>query len=122
MKKTYGPYSPSTTVDQLVFTAGQVGATSGSAPADIVAQTKLALTNLEAVLADAGSSLEQVVKVTVFLINMDHFAAMNQIYAQVFKAANAQPARSTVALQELPRVADQPLLIEVEAIAYRNVT
>lgn len=120
MNKTYGPYSPFTTTDNLIFTAGQIGAKDGHAPADIASQTALVLKNLESVLIEAGSNLSQVVKTTVFLTSMDHFESMNAVYAKVFEVAGSRPARSTVAVGELPRVADQPLLVEIEAVAQRS--
>jgi 2-iminobutanoate/2-iminopropanoate deaminase len=76
-------------------------------------QTRRALDNVKAVLAAAGSSLDQVVKTTVFLTKMADFAAMNEVYATYFTAA--PPARSTVAVAELPRGA----AVEVEVIALR---
>ncbi len=117
MTKTYGPYSPSQTIDNLVFTAGQVGATNGQASDDIAEQTKLALQNLSNVLEAAGSSLSQVIKTTVYLTDMTDFDAMNKVYAQVFSEAGCQPSRSTVGVKELPRVANKTLLVEIDAIA-----
>ena len=114
---TYGPYSPFQQAGNLVFTAGQVGAQDGKAPEDIAAQTKLALANLGNVLADAGSGLDLVVKTTVFLTDMSLFEQMNYAYQEVFSQHGSRPARSTVAVKELPRVADKPLLVEIEAVA-----
>lgn len=121
MNKTYGPYSSSQEIGDLIFTAGQIGAKDGIAPSDITAQTKLALENLGNVLSDAGASLTTVVKTTVFLTDMTHFEEMNTIYSTIFETAGSRPARSTVAVKELPRVADNPLLIEIEAVAYKEV-
>jgi 2-iminobutanoate/2-iminopropanoate deaminase len=78
---------------------------------DISAQTRQVLENLKAVLAASGSSLDQVVKATVFLKSMADFAAMNEVYAHYL--GNAKPARSTVAVAELPRGA----LIEIDLVA-----
>lgn len=117
MTQTYGPYSSSYTAHGFVYTAGQIGAINGNAATDIKTQTMQALQNLKQVLEAAGTSLQNVVKTTVFLTDMNHFAAMNECYAQVFAAADCAPARSCVAVAELPRVADKPLLIEIEAVA-----
>ena len=108
-----GPYSQAIRTDGFVFAAGQVG----MAPAtkkiegDTAAQTRQALKNLSAVLEAAGSSLAQVVKTTVFLVDMGDFAAMNAVYAEFFPAA--PPARSTVQVSALALGA----LVEIEAIA-----
>ncbi len=118
--KTFGPYSPCATVGQLVFTAGQVGTKDGMASTDIENQVKQALQNLSDVLADVGSSLSQVIKVTVFLTDMKYFDTMNKVYAEIFAKAQCKPARSTVAVKELPRVANTSLLVEIEAIATRG--
>jgi 2-iminobutanoate/2-iminopropanoate deaminase len=77
----------------------------------IVEQTRQALENLKAVLAAAGSSIDRVVKATVFLKNMADFAAMNEVYAEYF--GGSKPARSTVAVAELPKEA----LIEIDLVA-----
>lgn len=115
--KTYGPYSPAVRAGNLVYTAGQVGAVGGKAAPDIAAQTEQALANLASVLAAAGSSLGRVVKTTVFLTDMRHFEQMNAVYGAVFASAGCTPARSCVAVAELPPVADRPLMVEIEAIA-----
>jgi 2-iminobutanoate/2-iminopropanoate deaminase len=121
MNIAFGPYSSYQIAGNLVFTAGQVGVTDGVAPLDIGAQTKLALENLENVLSDAGASLRTVVKTTVYLTDMAHFAEMNIIYAKIFDNAGCRPARSTIAVKELPRVADNVLLVELEAVAFKEL-
>lgn len=121
MTKTYGPYSSYQIVGDLVFTAGQIGTKDGLAPKDIQSQTKLALENLGNVLSDAGASFSTVVKITVYLTDMAYFDEMNIAYGNVFETAGSRPARSTVAVKELPRVADNPLLVEIEAVAYKEV-
>lgn len=108
-----GPYSQGVRVGNLVFTAGQIGIDPvlGQLRTGIAAQTRQALTNLQAVLEAAGSSLNQAVKTTIFLQDMADFATVNQIYGSAFTAA--PPARSTVQVAALPLGA----LVEIEAIA-----
>ncbi|MGW8318821.1 MAG: RidA family protein [Candidatus Promineifilaceae bacterium] len=109
-----GPYSQGVRAGNLVYTAGQVAldpATGKLVEGDIEAQTHQVFRNLQAVLRAAGTDLANVVKTTVFLQDMDHFAAMNQAYAQHF--AGQPPARTTVQLAKLPLGA----LVEIEAVA-----
>ncbi|MFQ6058888.1 MAG: RidA family protein [Anaerolineae bacterium] len=109
-----GPYSQAVRVDNSVFTAGQIAidpATGALIEGDIAAQTRQVLQNLSAVLEAAGSSLDQVIKTTVYLADMDDFAAMNEVYAQFF--STDPPARSTVQVARLPLEA----LVEIEAVA-----
>ena len=111
-----GPYSQAVAAGDLVFTAGQVALdpqTGDLVGEDVRAQTRQVMENLAAVLSAAGSSLDKVVKTTVFLTKMDDFAAMNSVYAEFF--ASNPPARSTVQVGALPR----GCLIEIEAIAVR---
>ena len=112
-----GPYSQAIRWGDLVYTAGQVALdpTSGVLVGDDVAgQTEQVFKNLQAVLAAAGSDLSKVIKSTVFLTTMDHFAAMNEVYARHFTAQ--PPARSTVAVAGLPKAA----LVEIEVVAYTD--
>ena len=109
-----GPYSQGIRTGSLVFAAGQLGLDPASGElvqGGVAEQTERALRNVTAVLDAAGASLERVVKTTVFLADMDDFAAMNEVYARHFSAPF--PARSTVAVKTLPKGA----LVEVEAIA-----
>lgn len=108
-----GPYSQGIKAGAFVFTAGQVGIDprTGKLVEDIESQTRQVLANLQAILAAAESSLDQVVKTTIFLQNMADFAKVNAIYGQVF--TGHPPARSTVQVAALPAGA----LIEIEAIA-----
>lgn len=109
-----GPYSQAIATGGLLFSAGQVAidpATGELVAGDTAAQTRQVLKNLAAVLAAAGTGLEQVVKTTVFLKNFDDFAAMNAVYAEAF--GGHKPARSTVEVVRLPKNA----LVEIEAIA-----
>jgi 2-iminobutanoate/2-iminopropanoate deaminase len=122
MPSTFGPYSPIRQAGELYFVSGQIGVDPAikSAAADVTAQAEQALVNLEAVLANAGLGLGDVVKTTVFLTDMGDFAAMNEVYLKHF-TSTPRPARSCVAVAELPRVADVPLKIEIEAIADQNL-
>jgi 2-iminobutanoate/2-iminopropanoate deaminase len=115
--KAIGPYSQGIRVNGFVFTAGQVALdpkTGELVAGGISEQTSRALENLSAILAAAGSSLSQVVKTTVFLVDMADFAAMNEVYGRAF--GTHRPARSTVAVAGLPRGAR----VEIEAIAAVN--
>ncbi len=109
-----GPYSQAIRCGQFLYTSGQIAldpSTGALVGEEVQAQTHRVLQNVQAVLASAGSSLDYVVKTTVFLANMDDFPAMNAIYATYFTGVT--PARSTVAVAELPRHA----LVEIECIA-----
>ena len=108
-----GPYSQAIVSGGLVFTSGQIpiNPESGAVEAqNITEQTEQVCKNLKAVLEAAGSSLEKVVKTTCFLSDMSNFAAFNEVYAKYF---TSKPARSCVAVKDLPKGA----LVEVEVIA-----
>jgi 2-iminobutanoate/2-iminopropanoate deaminase len=112
--KPIGPYSAGIRVGQWIFTAGQLGidpATGDFIPGGVEAETQQALSNLKAILESAGSNLEQVVKTTVFLRDMNDFPKMNAIYAKYFN--QNPPARSTVQVAQLPKGG----AVEIEAIA-----
>jgi len=109
-----GPYSQAIKAGDFVFSSGQIAidpATSNVIQGDIAAQTDRVLKNISAILAAAGTSLERVVKTTVFLKNMAEFAAMNEVYARFWKSA--PPARSTVEVARLPK----DVLVEIDVIA-----
>jgi len=109
-----GPYSQATIINGMVYTAGQVGLKPGEKTLEdgVEAQTRQVLTNLQAVLEAAGASLATVVKTTVFLDNMDDFAAMNGVYGEFF--TENPPSRSAVEVARLPLGA----LVEIEVVAY----
>src|SRR5207248_9687788 len=111
-----GPYSQAIRCGQFVYTSGQIAldpATGALVGADIEAQTNRVLQNLQAVLASANSSFDNVVKTTVFLTSMSDFQAMNAVYASYFEIlGQAAPARTTVAVAELPRGAK----VEIECV------
>lgn len=114
--KAIGPYSPAIQTEQMVFCSGQTGvdpATGELVAADLESQTRQVLTNLKNVLEAAGTSLDKVVKTTVFLTDMADFARMNAIYAEFFPGT--PPARSTIAVAGLPKNA----IVEIEAMALR---
>ncbi len=112
--KAIGPYSQAVRAAGLLFLSGQTPldpATGAMVEGDIARQTERVLENLKGVLEAAGSSLERVVKTTVFLKDMSDFAAMNDVYGRYF--ANDPPARSTVEAARLPRDAR----VEIDLIA-----
>jgi len=112
--KAIGPYSPAVRAGQLVFLSGQVpmDPTSGNlVDGDIAAQTRRVFENLGALLTAAGLSFGNVVRTTVFLADMNDFAAMNQVYATYF--SEPYPARSTVQVARLPKDAR----VEIDLIA-----
>ena len=111
-----GPYSQAIEVNGFIYTSGIIGVDpkSGEAKNSIEEQTKQVFDNMKGLLGDAGSSMNQVVKTTVFIKNMDDFGKVNEIYASYFDGAF--PARSCVEVARLPK----DLLIEVEAIAIKG--
>ncbi|MDE7381792.1 MAG: RidA family protein [Muribaculaceae bacterium] len=108
-----GPYSQAVQTGNLIFVSGQlpINAETGEMPSDIKAQTRESIRNIKAILAEAGATLDNVVKTTVFLADMEFFAPMNEVYAEEFKAVF--PARCAFAVKELPKKA----LVEIEVIA-----
>lgn len=112
-----GPYSQAVVANGMVFTSGQIALTPEGIMLenDVTIQTKQVLKNLSAVLEEAGSSLGDVIKTTIFLDSMDDFAVVNEIYAEAF--GSHKPARSTVAVKTLPKNA----LVEIDAVALVRV-
>jgi 2-iminobutanoate/2-iminopropanoate deaminase len=112
-----GPYAQGVRAGNFIFTAGQVAldpVTGQAVPGGITEQTARVFENLKAILEAGGSSLGQVVKATVFLKDMNDFAAMNAVYASYFgDDSEALPARTTVEVARLPR----NLLVEIEVVA-----
>lgn len=108
-----GPYSQAIKLNNLIFTSGQIPLTpSGElVDRDIKRQTRQVLTNLQNVLEEAGSSLNDVIKVTIFLEDMNDFGVVNVIYAEYF--GDHKPARSTVAVKTLPK----NVMVEMDVIA-----
>jgi 2-iminobutanoate/2-iminopropanoate deaminase len=115
-----GPYSQATILPvgdrELIFMAGQIAVdpvTGAVLEGSVGEQVELVMSNLGAVLDAAGSSLAQVVKATIFLVSMDDFAAVNDVYGRYF--SDVPPARATVAVRGLPK----GVRVEIEAVAYR---
>lgn len=108
-----GPYSQAVSTGDLIFTAGQIGLNpaTGKLAEGVESQARQVMANLAAILAAAGSSLDQVIKTTIFLLDMADFAAVNAIYGAAFSVT--PPARSTIQVAGLPLGA----LVEIEAIA-----
>ena len=112
-----GPYSQAVKMKELLYTAGQIGINSSTGVMvqdSIENETQQVLENLKAILEEGGSSLEKVLKVTVFIINMSDFARINTVYGQYF--TKQAPARSCVEVRALPNGAR----IEIEALAVCN--
>lgn len=110
-----GPYSQAIDLGNMVFISGQipVNPATGEIPDGIAAQTAQSIANIKAILAEAGLSIDNVVKTTVFLADMNLFVPMNEVYGKEFTAP--YPARSAVAVRELPK----QVLVEIETIAVR---
>lgn len=112
-----GPYSQAVQVGNMLFASGQLGldpVTGNFVEGGIKEQTTQAFKNIHAILAEAGLTIDNVVKTTVFLSDMGDFAAMNEVYAQQF--TGAFPARSAVAVKTLPKNG----LVEIEIIAVKD--
>jgi 2-iminobutanoate/2-iminopropanoate deaminase len=112
--KAIGPYSQAVKANGFVFVSGQVAidpVTNTLVSGDVAFQTERVMNNVSGILKAAGSSLDKVVRATVFLKNMNDFAAMNEVYGKYFRAA--PPARSTVEVARLPK----DVLVEIDVIA-----
>ena len=115
--KAIGPYSQAIEIGHLVFTSGQISIdprTNQFIDDSVTVQTEVVIKNLEAVLKEAGSSLQSVIKTTVFLKSMNDFPAMNSVYEKFFRSN--PPSRSTVEVAGLPKGAK----VEIEAIALKE--
>ena len=109
-----GPYAQAGENNGLVITSGQlpIDPATGAFPEGIQAQTRQSLTNVKAILTEAGTDMDHVLKTTVFLSDMNNFAAMNEVYATFF-TEGSYPSRSAVEVARLPKDA----LVEIEVIA-----
>ena len=111
-----GPYAQGVRAGNLIFTAGQIPidpVTQQVVAGGIAEQTKRVMENLKAILEEAGSSLDRVIKTTVFLKDLSDFSAMNAVYAEYLEVDGEAPARTTVEVSRLPR----NVLVEIELIA-----
>ncbi|MBD5251103.1 MAG: reactive intermediate/imine deaminase [Barnesiella sp.] len=110
-----GPYSQAIDLGSMVYCSGQIpiNPATGEIPEGIKAQTAQAIANVKAILAEAGLTIDNVVKTTVFLADMSLFGEMNEVYGAEF--TEPYPARSAVAVKELPK----QVLVEVEVVAVR---
>jgi len=110
-----GPYNQAVSIGNLIYTAGQIplDKQGNMVPGGIKEQTEQVIQNLIAVLGQGGSSLDKVVKSTVYLKDLNDFAGMNEVYAKHFKAETA-PARSTLQVARIPKDS----LVEIEVVAY----
>ena len=113
--KAIGPYSQAIEAGGMIFLSGQlpIDPATGTMPEGIEAQTRQSFANIKAILAEAGCTVDHIVKTTVYLADMSLFASMNEVYAQQF--SGAFPARSAFAVKELPKQA----LVEIEVIAVK---
>ena len=111
-----GPYAQAVENNGLVITSGQlpIDPATGAFPEGIQAQTRQSLTNVKAILTEAGTDMDHVLKTTVFLSDMNNFAAMNEVYATFF-TEGSYPSRSAVEVARLPKDA----LVEIEVIAVK---
>jgi 2-iminobutanoate/2-iminopropanoate deaminase len=112
-----GPYSQGVSTGNLIFTSGQlpiVPETGELITGDIQKAARQSLENVKAILAEAGATLEDVIKVTVFVSDMNNFSLINEVYAEFF--SNHKPARSLVEVSKLPKNGE----IEIEAIALKK--
>lgn len=118
--QTYGPYTPVKQAGNTYYVSGQVGIdpNTKSAQSDIKSQTKQVLDNMKHVLAESGLSMNDVVKVTIYLTDMEQFGDVNAIYETYFTAP--RPARACVGVSDLPHVGNAPLVIEMDAVAYKE--
>lgn len=109
-----GPYAQAIATGDLVITSGQlpINPATGAFPEGIAEQTRQSLENVKAILAQAGTGMDRIIKTTVFLSDMNNFGAMNEVYATFFTEGN-YPARSAVEVARLPKDA----LVEIEVIA-----
>jgi 2-iminobutanoate/2-iminopropanoate deaminase len=110
-----GPYSQAVVLNGMVYTSGQIALTPEGSDEllgqDVVVQARRVMKNLEAVLEASGSSLQSVIKTTIFLADMSDFTVVNEVYAEAF--GDHKPVRSTVAVKTLPKNA----LVEIDALA-----
>lgn len=121
MSQTFGPYTPVRKAGGTYYVSGQIGVRPDkTAAADVTGQTQQVLENMKHCLEDTGLTMGDVAKVTIYLTDMADFAAVNEVYQTYFEPP--RPARACVQVAGLPNVADIPLLVEMDAVAYKEVT
>ncbi|MCH5240887.1 MAG: RidA family protein [Muribaculaceae bacterium] len=110
-----GPYSQAVKAGNFIYVSGQlpINGATGEMPDDIKEQTKQSLENIKAILSEAGATLENVVKSTVYLADMSYFGPMNEVYGEYFNGG-VYPARAAFAVKELPKQAK----VEIEVVAF----
>lgn len=121
MDKTYGPYRAVVKAGDYYFVSGQVGIDpqTGEANSKLEVQARQALANLESALNDQGLSKYDIVKTTIYLVDIEQFSIVNQVYCEMFDDPYSRPARSTVEVSALPKLTKNKLLVEIEAIAHQ---
>lgn len=112
-----GPYSQAVKAGDLIFVSGQlpIDVKTNEMPREIREQTRQSLENIKAILAEAGATMDDIIKSTVYLADMGLFIPMNEVYGEYFKQGN-YPARAAFAVKELPKQA----LVEIEVVAYHK--
>lgn len=120
--KSFGPYSPIYQAGCHYYISGQVGVNpkTKQTSSKLADQTKQVMENLRAVLETRNLSLSDLVKTTIYLKNIGDFEEMNKIYESFFDKNTPKPARACVEVSSLPKVSESKLLIEVEAVAYKE--
>lgn len=120
--KAFGPYSPIYQAGNHYYISGQVGVdpSTKKTSSTISGQTKQVMENLKLILKSRNLSFSALVKTTVYLKNIDKFKEVNDIYESFFDDGVPKPARACVEVSALPNVSDKELLIEIEAIAYKE--
>jgi len=120
--KTFGPYSPIYQAGSNYYISGQLGVDpkTSQASGDITDQTKQVMKNLLAILKTRNLNFSDLVKTTIYLKNIDDFKEVNNIYESHFNKDLPKPARACVEVSSLPKVGQSELLIEIEAVAYKE--
>lgn len=120
--KSFGPYSPIRQTGCTFYISGQVGVDpkTGLAKKDIQSQTRQVMENIKSVLGSRTLKCSDLVKTTIYLKNIADFSKVNSIYENYFEKDQPKPARSCVEVSNLPKLFDQELLIEIEAVAYKE--
>ncbi len=115
--KPLGAYSQAVLVDNMLFVSGSIGIDEdGNLKQDIISQVKQCLLNIKNILEEALFSIEDIVKVNIYLTHLENFAVVNSVYEEFFKEVSIKPARSTVEVSSLPKGA----LVEIDVIALKS--